>query len=146
MVATLALSPIEDAIAAVLQRWLSVPFSVAQANCAIDLLDYAETLTGRTYARRPDRREALRIARDHRGVVEVAADAALALGCVPISSGIKRGDMGIIANAHHRPTASLCLRAGDDRAAPMMAARGASGVEIARIEPDHAWRVPCHKR
>ena len=143
MAMALAISPMEAAIEAVLQRWLADPFSLPDRNCAIDLLDYAETLTGRTYARRPDRREAVRIARDPYGVVEVASDAALALGCVAISTGIERGDVAIIANADHRPTASLCLKAGDDHGAPMMAARGGEGIEIARIEPEFAWRVPC---
>ena len=66
------ISPMEAAIAAVLQRWLSVPFSLPDANCAIDLLDYAETLTGRRYAGRPSRVQVLRIARDPHGVVEIA--------------------------------------------------------------------------
>ena len=85
----------------------------------------------------------LRIARNPYGVVEIAADALDALGCEPIAAGIARGDLAIVANADHPPTASLCLKAGADSHAPMMAARGREGIEIVRIAPEYAWRVPC---
>ena len=143
MAAALAISPMEAAISEVLRRWLSVPFSLPDANCAIDLLDYAETLTGRRYAARPSRAQMLRIARNPYGVVEIAADALDALGCEPIAAGIARGDLAIVANADHPPMASLCLKAGADSHAPMMAARGREGIEIVRIAPEYAWRVPC---
>ncbi len=140
------ISPMEAAIAAVLQRWLSVPFSLPDANCAIDLLDYAETLTGRRYAGRPSRVQVLRIARDPHGVVEIAAEALHTLGCEPIAADIARGDLAIVANAEHGPTSSLCLAAGAGAQSPMMAARGREGIEIVRIEPEFAWRVPCLRR
>ena len=133
MAVALATTPVEAAIAAVLQRWLSVPFSLPDANCAVDLLDYAERLTGRRYAARPSRAQVLRIARDPYGVVEIAA-------------GIARGDLGIVANADHCPTASLCLKTGTNAQAPMMAARGGEGIEIVRVEPEYAWRVPCPRQ
>jgi hypothetical protein len=143
MAATVALAPIEAAIAAVLQRWLAEPFRMPDRNCAIDLLDYAEQLTGRRFTRRPSRAEVMRIARDPYGVAEIAADALEQLGCKPIADDVARGDLAIIASADHRPTASLCLKAGDDHGAPMMAARGGEGIEIVRVEPEFAWRVPC---
>lgn len=143
MAAQLAISPMEAAIAAVLQRWLTEPFGLPDRNCAIDLLDYAEVLTGRRFSKRPTQAQVLRIARDPYGVVEIAADALEQLGCSPIASGVARGDLGIIANADHPPTASLCLKARADGHAPMMAARGRESIEIVRIEPEYAWRVPC---
>lgn len=146
MAVALATTPVEAAIAAVLQRWLSVPFSLPDANCAVDLLDYAERLTGRRYAARPSRAQVLRIARDPYGVVEIAAEALQTLGCEPVAAGIARGDLGIVANADHCPTASLCLKTGTNAQAPMMAARGGEGIEIVRVEPEYAWRVPCPRQ
>ena len=143
MAAAIADAPREAAIRMVLQRWLTVPFAMPDANCAIDLLDYAEQMTGRTFNRRPSRREALKIARAPYGLVEIASDALQALGCEPILDSIRRGDLGIVASDMHRHTASICLKAGTEDQKPMMAARGGDGIEIVRIEPEFAWRVPC---
>lgn len=146
MAAMVALAPIEAEIAVVLKRWLAEPFRMPDRNCAIDLLDYAEQLTGRRFTRRPSRAQVMRIARDPHGVVEIAAEALEQLGCRPIAGGVARGDLAIIASAEHRPAASLCLKAGTGAQAPMMAARGGEGIEIVRIEPEFAWRVPCLRR
>jgi hypothetical protein len=143
MAAVVAPAPIEAAIAAVLQRWLAQPFCLPDANCAIDLLDYAEQLTGRRFTHRPSRSQVMHIARDPYGVAEIAAEALQQLGCEPIANDVIRGDLAIIASVDHRPTASLCLKAGTDGQAPMMAARGGEGIEIVRVEPEYAWRVPC---
>lgn len=145
MAAVVTSAPIEAAIAAVLQRWLAQPFCMPDRNCAIDLLEYAEQLTGRKYTARPTRAQVMRIARDPHGVVEIAAEALHTLGCKPIASGVARGDLAILANADHRPTASLCLKGRIAAHAPMMAARGGKGVEIVRVDPEFAWRVPCRR-
>ena len=73
MAVALATTPVEAAIAAVLQRWLAQPFCMPDRNCAIDLLDYAEQLTGRRFTQRPSRSQVMRIARDPYGVAEIAA-------------------------------------------------------------------------
>ena len=130
-------------LSAELARWASTPFDLAQDNCGLAVLGYAEALSVRRFARGRGLRGARRAARlmaEPHAFVAVASAILRRLGWGEVDAP-RRGDIGLVEQPGAQAdqiVAAIC--AEDGGAVPLWAARGDHAVVIQPAVALAIWR------